>query len=213
MIIKQKNITFSINIKSIRKYTLLLVLSIFLMKPGVSFSQEKNMSSVAETIIINGDTLAHYDLPEVIVIPAYKFTSKKQKKKYNRLAKRLKKVYPYAKMANETLIKITEEIDSIDNKRIAKKHIKEVDKALQERYGKELKKLTISEGRLLIKLIDRETGSTSYELVKELRGSFSAFMWQSLARLFGENLKVSYSPQEEDKMIEHILILIENDQL
>ena len=181
--------------------------------PHLSLSQEQNNSSVADLVILNGDTLAHYSLPEVIVIPAYKFTSKKQKRKYGRLAKKLKKVYPYAKMANDALKKISDEVDSIGNKKIAKRYIKQVDKALQARYGKELKKLTISEGRLLIKLIDRETGSTSYELIKELRGSFSAFMWQSLARLFGENLKVEYNPGEEDKMIEHIVLLIENDQL
>ena len=212
MKLKLNNNIFYFKNIPLRKYTFLLIFAIVIISSEQVLSQEKDFS-IAETIIINGDTLAHYDLPEVIVIPAYKFTSKKQKRKYNRLEKRLKKVYPYAKMANEALAKITEDIDSIDNKKVAKRYIKEVDKALQKRYGKELKKLTISEGRLLIKLIDRETGSTSYELVKELRGSFSAFMWQSLARLFGENLKVSYNPQEEDKMIEHIVLLIENDQL
>lgn len=194
-----------------RKFFLVLIAVIF--SSYSSFSQDKNSLTVAEKKILNGDTLAHFDLPEIIVIPAYEFENKKQKRRYNRLERRLKKVYPYAKMANETLKKITADIDSIENKKTVKKYIKQVDKALQKRYGKELKKLTISEGRLLIKLIDRETGSTSYELVKELRGSFSAFMWQSLARLFGENLKEAYNPKEEDKMIEHIVLLIENDLL
>lgn len=189
--------------------TILLVTAI----PTLSLSQSIHDSVVTEKIIINNDTLAHFELPEVIIIPPYKFSSKKQKRRYSRLVKNLKKVYPYAKMANEALAKINYEIDSIDSKRVAKKHIKQVDKELQEKYGDELKKLTISQGRLLIKLIDRETGSTSYELVKELRGSFSAFMWQSLARLFGENLKEEYDALEEDKMIEHIVQLIENGQL
>ena len=116
-------------------------------------------------------------------------------------------------MANDALAKINDKMDSIDSKRVAKRYIKQVDKELQKKYGPELKKLTITQGRLLIKLIDRQTSSTSYELVKELRGSFSAFMWQSLARLFGENLKEKYDAEEEDKMIEHIVLRIENGQL
>ncbi len=196
-----------------KKILLLSVVTVLYLLSSTNGYAQNEKSSVSDLIVINGDTMSHFDLPEVIVIPAYPFTSKKQKRRYGRLAKKLKKVYPYAKMANDALKKITLEVDSIDNKRVAKKYIKQVDKELQARYGKELKKLTISEGRLLIKLIDRETGSTSYELVKELRGSFSAFMWQSLARLFGENLKVDYNPKEEDKMIEHIVLLIENNQL
>ena len=168
---------------------------------------------ISQTIILNEDTLPYFEIPEVLIIPPYKFTSKKQRRRYSRLVRDLKKVYPYAKMANTALLKIASKIDSIDNKKVAKRYIKLVDKQLQKRYGKELKKLTVRQGRLLIKLIDRETGSTSYELIKELRGSFSAFMWQSLARLFGENLKEEYDAEEEDKMIEHIILLIEHGQL
>ncbi len=189
-------------------------LTIFtLLIPNVCFSQSKPKNIVAKTIIINNDTLAHFELPEVLIIPPYQFASKKQKRRYSRLVRNLKKVYPYAKMANNTLNKISLKIDSIDNKRIARRYIKVVDKKLKKKYGKELKKLTITQGRLLIKLIDRETGSTSYELIKELKGSFSAFMWQSLAILFGENLKEEYNAKEEDKMIEHIILLIEHGQL
>ena len=187
---------------------------IFILISKLSFSQTPSpKGTLAETIIIEDDTLVHFQLPEVIIIPPYHFSSKKQKRRYSRLVRNLRKVYPYAKTANNILNKIALQIDSIDNKKIAKRYIKEVDKQLQKRYGKELKKLTITQGRLLIKLIDRETGNTSYELIKELRGSFSAFMWQSLARLFGENLKVEYNAKEEDKMIEHIVLLIEHGQL
>ncbi len=210
MLLGKKNIH---KILASRNHLIIFLTGFLTIWASTNSYAQNHKSSVADLIVINGDTMSHFDLPEIIVIPAYPFTSKKQKRRYGRLAKKLKKVYPYAKMANDALKKITLEVDSIDDKRIAKKYIKQVDKELQARYGKELKKLTISEGRLLIKLIDRETGSTSYELVKELRGSFSAFMWQSLARLFGENLKVNYNPKEEDKMIEHIVLLIENNQL
>jgi hypothetical protein len=178
-----------------------------------SSAQTKKEKLVTYNVIVNNDTIAQFELPEVTVIPPYKFKSKSQKRKYSRLVRYIKKVYPYAKLANEMLSKINDNIDSLDSKKVAKKYIKEVDKELQKRYGKELKKLTVSQGRLLIKLIARETGSTSYELIKELRGAFPAFMWQSLARLFGENLKVKYDKDDEDKMIEHIVLMIEAGQL
>jgi len=167
---------------------------------------------VTPKAIIEGDTIAQIKLKEVTVIPPYKFSNNRQRRRYTRLERYLRKVYPYAKLANETLKQINNNVDSLDSKRAAKKYIKEADKALQKRYGDELKHLTVMQGRLLIKLIDRETGSTSYELIKELRGPFSAFMWQSLARLFGENLKEEYDKEEEDKMIEHIVLRIEAGQ-
>jgi len=181
------------------------------------FSQTKQENkkevSVTYNIVINGDTIAQFEIPEITVIPPFKFTSKKQKRRYSRLVRNIKKVYPYAKLANKILAKVNHQIDSLDSRQSAKKYIKKANKELQKRYGKELKKLTITQGRLLIKLIDRETGSTSYELIKELKGTFSAVMWQSLARLFGENLKEEYDKNEEDKMIEHIVLMIEAGQL
>jgi hypothetical protein len=177
-----------------------------------SYSQ-KSSPIVIETIVVNGDTLPLFDIPEVTVHPEFKFTSKKQKRRYSRLVRHVVKVYPYAKLANQKLDSIYLTIDSLNNKKLAKRYIKQVDKELQTQYGDELKKLTITQGRILIKLIDRETGNTSYELVKELRGSFSAFMWQSLARLFGENLKEEYDAEDEDKMIEHIILMIESGRL
>lgn len=204
---KQNKILLNHSIK------ILFVICLVFFYPKSSFPQANPSSYVADKIIIRGDTFAFFKIPEVVIIPEFKFTSKQQKRKYSRLVLNLKKVYPYSKMANKMLAELNQKIDSIDDKKLSKQYIKQVDKELKERYGEELKKLTITQGRLLIKLIDRETGSTSYDLIKELRGSFSAFMWQSLARVFGENLKEEYDPVEEDKMIEHILLLIENNQI
>jgi len=213
---KSNNISvIKLLINKTRKVTIHILVALFFFLNHInSYSQSlDNNSAIVDKTIINNDTLAQIRIPEVTIIPPFKFTSKKQKRRYSRLARNLKKVYPYAKMANDALAKINNDIDSLDSRRLTKRYIKQVDRELQKKYGKELKKLTITQGRLLIKLIDRETGSTSYELVKELRGSFSAFMWQSLARLFGENLKEEYNAEEEDKMIEHIVQLIENGQL
>jgi hypothetical protein len=145
-------------------------------------------------------------------MPKKVYNNERDKRKFLRLVRKIKKVLPYAKLANNTLYQVQLKLDSIEDKSQQKKYIKLVDKALKERYGEELKRLTISEGRILIKLIDRETGDTSYELIEELRGSFSAFMWQSLARLFGENLKQDYDAEGEDKLIEEIILRIEAGQ-
>ena len=84
---------------------------------------------------------------------------------------------------------------------------------LQDQFGDELKKLSVNQGRLLLKLVDRETGNTSYEIVKELRGTFSAFFWQSLALLFGSSMKSKYDPAGDDKLIEQIIVQIDNGQI
>jgi hypothetical protein len=94
-----------------------------------------------------------------------------------------------------------------------RKFMKKVEDELREEFEGELRELTVRQGIILIKLIDRETGDTSYELVKQFRGAFSAFFWQSIARLFGHNLKLKYDPDGEDKMIEEIVLLIENGQI
>ena len=91
--------------------------------------------------------------------------------------------------------------------------MKQAEKELWDRYGDELKKMTVSQGLILIKLIDRETGSTSYELVQELRGRFTAFIFQGLARLFHLNLKASYNDDGEDQRIEDIVLLIEQGDI
>lgn len=162
--------------------------------------------------VVDGDTMPQIRLQQVYVMPKKIYHSEKEKRKFLRLVRKIKKVLPYAQLANKTLRDINKELESIDDRRTRKKYIKKVDKILKEKYGEELKRLTISEGRILIKLIDRETGSTSYELIKELKGSFSAFMWQSLARIFGENLKQDYDPEKEDKLIEEILLRIQAGQ-
>ncbi len=194
-------------IRFYKHFTIIILLSFL----NISRAQDNNI--LADLVIVDGDTLPQINLHEVMIISPYEFKSKRQKRQYTRLTRYVKKVYPYAKLANEKLKKLYSEIDSIDNKTVVKRHIKQIDKELRAEYGDELKKLTITQGRILIKLIDRETGSTSYELIKELRGGFSAFMWQSVARIFGENLKAEYDPKEEDKMIEHIVLMIENGQI
>jgi hypothetical protein len=94
-----------------------------------------------------------------------------------------------------------------------KEYLKQAEQELLDKYTEDLKRLTITQGKILIKLVYRETGATSYDLVEFYRGRFSAFFWQALARLFGSNLKLEYDPYGEDRLIEEIVILIEHGQL
>ncbi|RKD92765.1 DUF4294 domain-containing protein [Mangrovibacterium diazotrophicum] len=157
----------------------------------------------------NGDTIPHIELKTIPVFPRTKFKSKRLERKYWRLAMKVKKVYPYARVAAELMAEYDAKYRASDNKKERKEYLKEAEAELFDRYGDELKKLSISEGRILIKLIDRETQHTSYELIKDLKGGVSAFFWQGIARLFGNNLKEEYDPDEEDKMIEEIIYYIE----
>jgi uncharacterized protein DUF4294 len=187
-----------------------------LLLPILSSGQFESLAAAEYVIkgkIIEGDTLPHIYVKEIIIFPEREFNTKREARRYNRLIRNIKVALPYAKMANNTLTEINNHLLTLDSEQSKKKYINKMDKVLRNEYEEELKKLTISQGRILIKLIDRETGNTSFYLVKELKGNFSAFLWQSLARLFGENLKDDYDEHGEDKLIEEIIILIENGQL
>lgn len=115
------------------------------------------------------------------------------------------KVYPIAKEANATLRQMEREMMAIPNEKKRKEYVKDVEKKLKKKYTPILMHMTTREGIVLLKLIDRETGDTSYELVKELRGGFSAFFWQGVARLFSVNLKSEYDAKGEDQLIEYYI--------
>lgn len=164
-------------------------------------------------VVENGDTLISITLPQIIVNPRPVFENKKDERKYLILVHNLKKVYPYAKIARSKLEEMNEHFLILKTEKEKKEYTKQVEKAIRAQFENDLKDLTITQGRLLIKLIDRETGHSSYELVKEFRGNFSAIFWQTLARLFGSNLKVKYDGQGEDLPIENILKAIDSGYL
>ncbi|MBD79819.1 MAG: hypothetical protein CL840_12970 [Crocinitomicaceae bacterium] len=165
------------------------------------------------TIDENGDTIPRVYLGQQYVWARRTFPNKKEEKKYTRLMKNVMVVYPYAKMANELLAKYEAEFDTITDRKIRKSYYKKVEDELWAKYGDDLKNMTVSQGRILIKLVDRETDRTSYELVKEMRSGFTAFVFQGMARMFGHNLKSEYNAQDEDKYIEEIIIAIESNQI
>ncbi len=175
------------------------------------FAQEK----VKEVIFVpytveDGDTIACMNLPQVDITAALTFKSKKEKEKYDKLKRDVKKVYPYAILASVKLNEYNAQLATMKTEIERDVYMKKAEKELKKQFAEDLKKLTLKQGRLLIKLVDRETGSTSYSLVKDLRGSLSAFMWQTVAIMFNSTLKKEYDAKGDDKMIEVIIRQIEN---
>ncbi len=159
--------------------------------------------------VINGDSLPTLNLANVNVVEKRKFSSKADRRRYDRLERYVTKVYPYAELAGKLLQNYDDTLKTIKNEVRRKAYMKKVEAELKEEFEGELKKLTVMQGVILVKLIDRETGASSYDLVRQLRGSLSAFLWQSMARLFGQNLKLKYDPTGEDKDIEQIVQMLE----
>jgi hypothetical protein len=194
----------------------LKILILFLMIPFAIFSQEtskKDTFYVTKTVIVDGDTIPNVMIEEVVVFPKLVFKSRRQSRRYRKLVRDVRKAYPYAKYAKLTLDEMESEYALLKNEKEKKKYVKLVEKKLMDEFGTELKKLTITQGRILLKLIDRETGDTSYELLKELRGSISAVFWQTIARIFGSDLKSQYDPKVDDFLIERVVKLIETGQI
>jgi hypothetical protein len=161
--------------------------------------------------VYNGDTIPSIRFQEVYVYAEYVYKNKKQYEAWTRTKYNVKKVYPYAILAAAKLKEYNAIMEKMDEK-TRKAYLKVVEKQLKAEFEEPLKNLSMTQGKILLKLIDRETGNTSYTLVKDLRGNFQAFMWQSIARLFGSNMKDEYDPTGEDIMIERAIKLIEAGQ-
>ncbi|MFY9309822.1 MAG: DUF4294 domain-containing protein [Bacteroidia bacterium] len=167
-------------------------------------------SLIVRAVVYKGDTIPYATLPVVSCYVPRVFKNKRDAAKWDRLKYNVKKVYPYAILAAAKLKEYDQLLAKIPNENDRKRYMKLAEKQLKDEFGEELKKLTISQGRILIKLIDRQTGKTTYDVVKDMRGSFSAFMWQSVAAIFNSSLKDDYDPAGEDRAIEEAIRLIEN---
>jgi hypothetical protein len=163
---------------------------------------------------VTGDTLpVIIHLREVLVYPPLKFKNKKEEREYNRLVRDVKKTLPYAKLVYGTLIETYEYIQTLPDEDAQNKHLKRMEKELFQQYKPELKKLTLSQGKLLIKLIDRECNQTSYALVGAFLGKFRAGFWNLFAGILGASLKSEYDPKGKDAMTERVVRLVEHNQI
>jgi hypothetical protein len=149
-----------------------------------SYGQQRDSLDFLDAIEENGDTLPHKTLNTVTVFPKLVFHSNREERRYYRLEQKVKKVYPFAVAASKLIEKYNDEYTAAKSERERKKYIKQVEKELFAEYGPQLKKLSISEGRILIKLIDRQTGHSSYDLIRDVKGGLAAFFWQGVAKIF-----------------------------
>jgi hypothetical protein len=197
-------------------FRFVLILLIFLSFARNGLGQEVAEGDtlvVTRTVIIDGDTIPNVSIEEVVIFPRLIFKSRYRARRYKKLIRDVKRAYPYAIYAKNKLDQMEHEFQNLTTEKEKKKYVKTVEKQLMDEFGRELKKLTITQGRILLKLIERETGNTSYVLLKELRGTVSAVFWQTIARLFGSDLKSQYDPQGDDFLVERVVRLIETGQI
>jgi len=186
------------------KKSLVILLFIF---PFILFSQnDKKKQSLEDFYIIRNDSLT-IPLDEVVIFDKRHFNSKKEKRYYYWYYKKVHKAYPFARIASDTLVEINEQLEGIKSNRKRKRKIKKIQEYMEGEFSDQLKKLTKTEGRILIKLVHRQTGETMYELIKEYRSGWKAFWYNSTANMFRLSLKKEYNPSEEalDFIVEDIL--------
>lgn len=188
-----------------------------LLFSGVLQAQEEDNGAhngrALGVLIHEGDTLPLVDLRPVTITEFRIDRTKREQRKWNRMMKRVVKMYPYAKVAGELMNEYERQLESLPTKRQRKEYLDMAEAELKQEFEGEIRDMTVREGYILIKLIDRETGDTSYELIKELKSGFTAFMWQAVARIFGSNLKEQYDPTGEDRQIEEIVAMIEAGEI
>lgn len=170
---------------------------------------ENNKPFVTYIMYDGYDTTYNYDLSEVVIIPQKEFKNNREKIRYNKLMRNVKKVYPLARTAGDLLDFYAPILDTLPTKKARDEYFDIIEDSLWVQYGATLKKFTMSQGAILIKLIDRECQRSSYQVIKDFRGSFSAFFYQTFARLWGYNLKEEYNSEGDDKDIEEIVVMIE----
>jgi hypothetical protein len=161
----------------------------------------------------NGEKLPEVAIKEVTIIGKKGPARRAFYRRYDRLTYNVMKVYPYALIVRDKMAEVNQALESIENEKDRKQYLKGVEELVLGEYEDDMRDMTITQGKLLIKLIDRETQNTSYELIKLYRGGFSAAFWQGIARIFGTNLKAEYDPYGEDAAIEAIIHDIEQGLL
>lgn len=187
------------------------IIFIFLLLPFWGFSQIRDVApyqykDYTSSII---DSLPHVFLKEIIIYPEQSTWSPRQLRQYSSLERKVRKVYPMAKLAALKVAEYNRIYSNFKTERERKAYVKEAEKDLFRNFEGEIRHMSMSEGRILIKLIDRETKQTSFEIIKEFKGGFNAFFWQTVAKIFGHNLKSEYDAQNEDQMIEYIVMQID----
>jgi Domain of unknown function (DUF4294) len=202
-----------------------LVVSILLFVPALTIvSGQKDTARVKndtlpdrfyvlQKVHRDGETLPEIEIKEVNIVGKRKLSSTFQYWRYERLVYNVRQVYPYAVLVRNKLDDINSNLEKVKGEKERKEYIRDVEKQVFKDYEGDMRDMTITQGRILIKLIDRETQNTSYDLIREYRGKLTASFWQGIARIFGTNLKEEYDPYGDDAVIEKIVEEIEAGRL
>jgi NADPH:quinone reductase-like Zn-dependent oxidoreductase len=171
------------------------------------YETTNNKGSVLKMMVVDGDTMYVYNMETFSVVDLQPYKNKAKDMQFRRLRYHVRKVYPYAKIAADKLKKYNAELLVVKSKRKRRKLMKLREKALKDEFEEVIKKMSKTSGRVLVKLIDRETGESTYDIIKEMRGGFKAFVYQGVGKLYGADLKQRYNPKtsKEDEMIERVV--------
>lgn len=180
-----------------------------------SRAQEKqnNGGYLVPVCIYEGDTIPYVQLRTVYIFKPLKFKNDKRTERILQIGEKCQKGVSHCREINRTILETYEYLQTLPNEKARQRHIKKVEKGLKEQYTPRMKKLTFAQGKLLIKLVDRQSNQTSFELVKAFMGPFKAGFYQTFAALFGASLKKEYDPAGEDKLTERVVLLVENGQI
>ena len=201
-----------------KKKAFIFSLTLFTCLSGNIFAQKPYESvPLGEPIVWvekdGKDTMLVSYLSDLNIYPAEKFKNPKQEKFYWITVRDVKLTLPYAKLIAYELNKTNKKLVTLPDDKERKKYLSQYEKAVLKQYEPSLKKMNINQGKMLLKLIDRECNQSPYELIKAYRGSLTAFFWQGVARIFGSNLKAEYDGKDKDKMVERIIILVEQNRI
>lgn len=202
--------------ESIMRMWFVAALSVFSLTAHSQQQQTKEAAAkgyLVPVCVYEGDTIPCVQLPTLHVFRPLHFRNERAKREYDKLVRNIKKVYPISLEVRSAVIETYEYLSTLPDDKNRDRHIKLVEKSIKEQYTPVMKKLTLSQGKLLIKLVDRQTNQTGYDLVKAFMGPFKAGFYQAFASLFGASLKKEYDPQGEDRLIERIILQIESGQL
>ena len=199
------------------------ILTIMLLMCAITMmAQEEDVTDAGPTfvptvkvskVMVDGDSIPYMEMSNVYVYPQITFSSKRQQTSYMRLVKNVKATLPIAKQARQMLIETAEYLETLPTKEAKDEHIKRVEKNILKEYKPKMKKLTYSQGKLLIKLVNRECKSTSYEAIQAFMGPLRAGFWQAFAWAFGASLKKEDDPDGTDRLTERIVLMVESGQL
>lgn len=199
-----------------KRYSLLLVIlwAVLSVQAQQDFGDPTFVPSVkVGKVLVDGDSVQYLEMQNIYVSPEPTFKNKRQQQAYVRLVKNVKKVLPIAKEVRVMLIETAEYLETLPTKKEKDAHMKRVEADIVAAYKPKMKKLTFAQGKLLIKLVDRECNSTAYEAMKAFIGPVRSGMWQAFAWMFGASLKKGYHPEGVDKLTERVVRMVEAGQL